>query len=85
MACTSSNPRITTCTLSIFLHAVVLASANGQSIPKELEEILEKMMDALCMLGAAGPPPAFGDGTGGNARRLSCSDPGAVMERAVTG
>ncbi len=51
--------------LDFFLHAVLLASVNGQSIPQELEEILEKMLNVLCLLGAAGPPPSFGDDDGG--------------------
>jgi len=51
--------------LDFLLHAVVLASANGQSVPTELEEILEKMLNALLVLGAAGPPPRFGDDDGG--------------------
>jgi len=51
--------------LDLFLHTVVLASANAQPIPKELEQVLEKMLNALFLLGAAGPPPRFGDDDGG--------------------
>lgn len=51
--------------LDFFLHAVVLASGQGQSIPKELEEVVEKMLSALYVLGMAGAPPRFGDDDGG--------------------
>ncbi len=51
--------------LDFFLHAILLASANGMSVPKELEVVLEKMLDALAALGAGGPPPSFGDDDGG--------------------
>jgi hypothetical protein len=51
--------------LDLFLHAIALATANGQSIPKELEQVIEKMLNALYALGAAGPPPTFGDDDGG--------------------
>jgi hypothetical protein len=51
--------------LDFFLHAALLASANGEGLPKELEEKLEKMSSALFSLGMAGPPPRFGDDDGG--------------------
>jgi hypothetical protein len=51
--------------LDFFLHAVILASANGLGVPKEMEETLEKMLDALSLLGCGGPPPRLGDDDGG--------------------
>jgi len=51
--------------LDWFLHAALLASANGQSLPKELEQTLERMMNALFRLSLAGPPAGFGDDDGG--------------------
>ncbi len=51
--------------LDFFLHSVVLASANNIPIPESLEETLERMLTALCLLGRAGPPPQFGDDDGG--------------------
>ena len=51
--------------LDFFLHAVVLASRNAQSIPPELEETLEKMLDVLSLLGSEGAPPRWGDDDGG--------------------
>jgi len=51
--------------LDFFLHAAVLASANGLSLPAEFERTLEKMLEALVLLSRAGVPPSFGDDDGG--------------------
>ncbi|MGB8917562.1 MAG: alginate lyase family protein [Candidatus Sulfotelmatobacter sp.] len=51
--------------LDFFLHSVVLASANHIPIPKSLEDTLERMLTALCLLGRNGSPPRFGDDDGG--------------------
>jgi hypothetical protein len=51
--------------LDFFLHAAVLASVNDIRTPKNLEDTLEKMLTALCILGRDGPPPRFGDDDGG--------------------
>lgn len=51
--------------LDLFLHAVILASVNQVPIPQEFETTIEKMLDALCLLGRAGPPPGLGDDDGG--------------------
>jgi hypothetical protein len=51
--------------IDFFLHAVVLASLNELPIPAEFEKTIEKMMDALLLLGRAGTPPLLGDDDGG--------------------
>lgn len=51
--------------LDFFLHAAVLASANGIQTPKSFEDTIERMVTALCLLGRNGPPPRFGDDDGG--------------------
>jgi hypothetical protein len=51
--------------LDFFLHAAILASANDIPVPKTFEDRIEKMLDALCLLGRHGPPPRFGDDDGG--------------------
>jgi hypothetical protein len=51
--------------LDFFLHAALLASANGISLPKNFEQTIERMLDALCLLGRSGPPPRLGDDDGG--------------------
>lgn len=51
--------------LDIFLHARVLAALNGVPVPKRFDEILERMLEALLLLGRAGVPPSFGDDDGG--------------------
>jgi hypothetical protein len=49
----------------LFLHAAVLAGLNNFTIPKEFEKTLEKMLDALLLLGRSGPPARLGDDDGG--------------------
>ncbi|MFZ0815689.1 MAG: alginate lyase family protein [Candidatus Sulfotelmatobacter sp.] len=51
--------------LDFFLHSIVLANANDIPIPKSLEETLQRMLTALCLLRRAGSPPRFGDDDGG--------------------
>lgn len=51
--------------LDFFLHAAMLANANGIPLPAELEESLEKMLTALYLLGRCGAPIRFGDDDGG--------------------
>jgi len=51
--------------IDFLLHAVVLASLNGLAVPSEFEKTLEKMLDALLLLGRAGAPPHLGDDDGG--------------------
>ncbi len=51
--------------LDFFLHSTVLASVNNIPIPQSFEQRLEKMLNALCLLGRCGTPPSFGDDDGG--------------------
>ncbi len=51
--------------LDFFLHSAVLASLNNVPIPAFFEETLEKMLNALMLLGRGGQPPRFGDDDGG--------------------
>jgi hypothetical protein len=51
--------------IDLFLHAIVLASLNELSMPPEFETTIEKMMNALLLLGRAGVPPLLGDDDGG--------------------
>jgi heparinase II/III-like protein len=51
--------------LDLFLHAAILASANGISLPSEFEMAIERMLTALCLLGRHGAPPRLGDDDGG--------------------
>jgi len=51
--------------LDFFLHATVLASANGIPVPPQFGETIERMLDALFLLSRQGPPPQFGDDDGG--------------------
>jgi heparinase II/III-like protein len=51
--------------LDFFLHARVLASVNGVPIPWAFDQAIEKMLNALCVLGRAAAPPRLGDDDGG--------------------
>lgn len=51
--------------VDFFLHSVVLASRNNIAIPAQLERILERMLQTLCVLGRSGPVPSLGDDDGG--------------------
>ncbi|MBV9573442.1 MAG: alginate lyase family protein [Acidobacteriales bacterium] len=51
--------------LDFFLHSAVLASLNDVPIPPTFDQTLEKMLEVLCVLGSAGPPPRLGDDDGG--------------------
>ncbi len=51
--------------LDIFLHARVLAGLNGVEISSGFDQILQRMLNALCLLGRAGAPASIGDDDGG--------------------
>lgn len=51
--------------LDFFLHARILADINGIVVPAEFDQTIERMLDALYLLGRAGAPPQFGDDDGG--------------------
>jgi hypothetical protein len=51
--------------VDFFLHAIALASLNDIPVPPEFQRTIERMLDVLCLLGRAGPPPRLGDDDGG--------------------
>jgi Heparinase II/III N-terminus/Heparinase II/III-like protein len=51
--------------LDFFVHAALLASANGVVLPTTFEQKLERMMNVLFLLSRSGPPARFGDDDGG--------------------
>jgi len=51
--------------LDFFLHAGVLASINDVPVPPEYDGTLQRMLEALCLLGRAGIPAQLGDDDGG--------------------
>src|SRR5204862_4970681 len=50
--------------LDFFLHVAVLASLKDVPIPPEFARTLEKMLEALRLLGRPGTPPGLGDDDG---------------------
>jgi Heparinase II/III-like protein/Heparinase II/III N-terminus len=51
--------------VDFFLQTIVLASLNDIPVPPEFQRTIERMLNALCLLGRAGPPPRVGDDDGG--------------------
>lgn len=51
--------------VDFFLHARILAARNGIAIPPDYDAILERMLNALAVLGRTGNVPRIGDDDGG--------------------
>ena len=51
--------------LDIFLHARILTALNGVPPSSAFDQILQRMLNALLLLGRAGVPPGVGDDDGG--------------------
>ena len=51
--------------LDMFLHARILAGLNGVEISTGFDQILQRMLNALALLGRAGVTPSLGDDDGG--------------------
>lgn len=51
--------------LDMFLHARILAALNEIPISSEFDQILQRMLNALLLLGRAGVAPTMGDDDGG--------------------
>ncbi len=51
--------------LDIFLHARILAGINAIPISSQFDQTLQRMLNALMLLGRAGVPPMIGDDDGG--------------------
>ena len=51
--------------LDMFLHARILAALNGVPVSSEFDQILQRMLNALLLLGRAGVAPSMGDDDGG--------------------
>ena len=71
--------------IDLCLHAMLLASANGMTVPKTLEESIERMLNALFLLGRAGPLPRFGDDDGGRLFDPHRNDIQHLLDPLVTG
>jgi hypothetical protein len=51
--------------IDLFLHSRLLADKNGLPVPKEFDETLVRMLEAMSALGTEGCLPRFGDDDGG--------------------
>ena len=71
--------------LDFFLHARILASLNGVTIPKQFDETLQKMLGALANLSRAGAPPRLGDDDGGRLFDPQRNRPEHMLEPLATG
>lgn len=70
--------------LDFILHATILATLNSVDVPEELEQTIEKMLEAIFLLAQTAPAPMFGDDDGGRVfdparnRAEHLSDPLAI-------
>jgi hypothetical protein len=71
--------------LDFFVHAALLASANGMTLPPAFEQLLERMMNALFLLGREGPPARFGDDDGGRLFDPSRNRDAHLLDPLATG
>ena len=71
--------------LDFFLHSLVLASLNQTPVAPEFEKIVEKMLEALCVLGRSGPVPQLGDDDGGRLFDASRNRAGHLLDPLATG
>ncbi len=71
--------------LDFFLHGRILAAANGQRIPKEFDETIERMINFLATVGQTGVPPRLGDDDGGRVFDPRRNRPGHLLDPIATG
>jgi hypothetical protein len=71
--------------LDFFLHARLLASRNQIQIPEALDRKVEKMLEALLLLGQAGTIPRWGDDDGGRLFDSHRNQPEQLFDPLCTG
>jgi heparinase II/III-like protein len=71
--------------LDFFLHSMVLASLNEIPVPAELERSVERMLEALSILGRSGPVPRLGDDDGGRVFDASRNRAEHLIDPLATG
>lgn len=71
--------------LDFFLHATILASLNGITIPPQMNRKIELMLEALCFLGRSGPVPGLGDDDGGRLFNPQRNRSGHLLDPLATG
>lgn len=71
--------------VDIFLHARILASLNGIEISPRFDQILERMLLALCQLSVSGSPPSMGDDDGGRLFDGRRNRAGHMLDPLATG
>ncbi len=69
--------------LDFFLHARLLADANGIVIPEVFDETIERMLEALCTLSES--VPQFGDDDGGRVFDPRRNDRNHIFDPLATG
>jgi hypothetical protein len=71
--------------LDFFLHARVLASRNGIAIPSDYDATIERMLNALAILGRTGNVPRIGDDDGGRLFDGQRNRPEHMLDPLATG
>lgn len=71
--------------LDLFLHARLLASRNGIAIPAEYDATIQRMLNALAILGRTGHVPRIGDDDGGRLFDGQRNRPEHMLDPLATG
>ncbi len=71
--------------VDIFLHARILAALNGIEIPAGFDQMLQRMLNVLLLLGRAGLPPKIGDDDGGRVFDPQRNRAGHLLDSLATG
>ncbi len=71
--------------LDMFLHARILAELNGLTITPQFDQVLQRMLSALSLLGRAGVAPGMGDDDGGRLWNPGRNRAECMLDPLVTG
>jgi hypothetical protein len=71
--------------LDMFLHARILAGLNGVDISPGFDQIVQRMLNALALLGRAGVLPSLGDDDGGRLFDARRNRAGHMLDPLATG
>ena len=71
--------------LDLFLHAAVLASANQIAAPRHFDLTLQRMLEALSVLGRGGAVPQLGDDDGGRVFDAARNRAADMLDPLATG
>src|SRR6185437_15379030 len=71
--------------IDFFLHARILAARNGIAIPSDYDATIERMLNAMAVLGRTGHVPRIGDDDGDRLFDGQRNRPGHMLDPLATG